>query len=167
MINIIYPENLKIIYTNILKFSVKSNIFVLYLNLMNDQEIKAHFNNMSDSMRNKFDLFICEEAIKLFEKNKKFKSFINWADKIRLEIYSSINSGVNKGWISNETTQVQTDLIIFLTDMFGFNDDEAYYLITSFFLEKSYVDFEAVAKANEAIFYKSIDKIFNKTRLSE
>lgn len=121
------------------------------------------FNDMSDRLRNRIDLFICEEAINIFEGNKhQFITFERWCDKLSLEITSLVKSKSPKGWISKHTVEVQIELICYLDDIFGFSPDESYYLVRNFFMEKLYILFEASAKDSRNLFYKSVNKTFAK-----
>jgi hypothetical protein len=128
---------------------------------MEENNIALRFSQMDDKIRNRIDLFICEEAIKLFGTKSKFKTFSHWANKLQLEISSNSNPKIESGWISKESIEIQVELIERITDIFGFNADEGYYLVQYFFINKLYLEFEAVAKQSCNMFYKSIDKTFN------
>lgn len=129
--------------------------------MQNISQIKMNeFPDMTDKIRNRIDLFICEEAILLFEKNKTFRTFTHWCDKLSHEITSMSNPNLTKGWVSKSTTDIQVDLILKLDEIFGFNSDDSYYLVRDFFINKAYLTFESVAIDSHKLFYKSIDKAF-------
>jgi hypothetical protein len=129
---------------------------------MENNKIELMFNQMNNRMRNRIDLFICEEAIKIFRKKGKFRTFTHWCDKLRLEINTLASVNNKSVWASKDTINIQAELIEKIIDIFGFNIDEAYYLISHFFYDKSYVEFEEVAKISIDLFYNSVEKVFNR-----
>lgn len=124
--------------------------------------IDTMFEQMDDKMRNRIDMFICEEALTIFQKKSNFRTFAHWGNKLQLEISSLINSKDRSAWVSKDTIEIQAEIIDRIMDIFGFNADEGYYLVRYFFMNKLYIDFEDVAKDSCKLFYKSVDKTFNR-----
>lgn len=101
-----------------------------------------YFSGFNDQLRNKIDLFLCQEALKLFE-DSEYQTFRNWCNHLKSEILQIVTS---KGiWVSKQTLNTQVELIQRLIDIFGFNADEGYYLVRFFFEKELFIEFEDIA----------------------
>jgi len=115
------------------------------------KDYSKYFNEMNVGCRNMIDLIICEVAIKIFEKGRNFRNFKNWADSMRVKI-DCASKCTNSTWVSNDLLDTQIELIDELVGVFGFNADEAYYLVKYFFINELYIKFESVARTNNRMF---------------
>ena len=127
-----------------------------------DNEIIKFFNGMSDTARNRIDLFICEEALKIFSNHTEYRTFSLWCDNLNGEVGKLINSSVHNKWAPSQMIEVQVQLIEAIMEIFGFDIDEAYYVVKYFITKKLYLEFEEVAKESFKIFYAPTDTTFKK-----